>query len=222
MFLIQDVLAPDRVRSLCEALAQAPTYDGKRTAGRSARTVKANRQFDSASPAAAAAADQVLQALQAHDVVREAARPRRWSRVMFSAYDEGMRYGTHVDDAIMAGEPPLRSDLSWTLFLTPPGDYDGGELVIESSAGENAVKLPAGSIVLYPSTELHRVEPVTRGRRLAAVGWIQSLVRDAAQRELLFDLAGARRVLLEHHGPSREADQLQRVASNLLRMWAQP
>lgn len=222
MFLIHDVLDIDDLGAIRSALAAAPAADGRRTAGRAARAVKSNLQFDPASPAVATASKRVLDAMRAHPTVRDAARPRRWSRVLFSAYDPGMHYGTHVDDAIMGGDVPIRSDLAWTLFLSDIADYDGGELVIENTAGENALRLQAGSLLLYAATALHRVEPVTRGRRLAAVGWIQSLVRDAAQRELLFDLAGARRTLFERHGPSRESEQLQRVASNLLRMWAQP
>jgi PKHD-type hydroxylase len=129
-----------------------------------------------------------------------------------------MAYGAHVDDALMRG---VRSDLSLTLFLADPGSYEGGELVVESSAGEQAIKLAAGALVLYPATALHRVEPVRGGVRLAAVGWIRSFVRDAARREVLFDLDRARRRLFERHGKTEEVDLLHKTSANLLRMWAE-
>jgi PKHD-type hydroxylase len=129
-----------------------------------------------------------------------------------------MAYGTHVDDALMGG---MRTDISFTLFLSDPESYDGGELVTESHAGEQPFKLPAGSLVLYPSTTLHRVEPVTRGSRLAAVGWVRSLVRDPARRELLFDLDTARKALFDRDGKSPEFDLLSKCGANLLRMWAE-
>jgi PKHD-type hydroxylase len=132
-----------------------------------------------------------------------------------------MRYGTHVDDALM-GDPPVRSDLSLTLFLSDPASYDGGELIVESTAGDQAFRLPPGSLVLYPSSSLHRVEPVTRGVRRAAVGWVQSLVRDPARRELLFDLDTARRSLFDREGATREFGLLSKTVANLLRMWAEP
>ena len=120
-----------------------------------------------------------------------------------------------------AAQEPIRSDLSFTLFLSPPDAYDGGELVIEGSAGEQAFKLPAGGLVLYPSSTLHRVAPVTRGERLAAVSWVQSQVRDPACREILFDLDTARRTLFQREGKSREFDLLSKSLANLLRLWAE-
>ncbi len=138
--------------------------------------------------------------------------------LMFSRYEPGMRYGLHVDDAIMGG---MRSDVAFTLFLSEPESYDGGELMIDSAAGEDAIKLAPGALVAYPATSLHRVAEVTRGARLAAVGWARSFVRDAAQRELLFDLDTARRTLFAQHGPSREFELMSKSLTNLLRMWAE-
>jgi PKHD-type hydroxylase len=129
-----------------------------------------------------------------------------------------MEYGSHVDDAVMGSTDPIRSDVSFTLFLNPPDAYDGGELVIESTAGEQAFKLPAGGLVLYPSSTLHRVVPVTR---LAAVSWVQSQIRDPGCREILFDLDTARRTLFEREGKSREFDLLSKSLANLLRLWAE-
>jgi PKHD-type hydroxylase len=132
-----------------------------------------------------------------------------------------MSFGAHVDNAVM-GEDHLRSDVSVTVFIADPEAYDGGELVIETSGGEESFKLPAGAAVVYPSTTLHRVAEVTRGTREVAVTWVQSLVRSAERRELLFDLERALRALFEREGKSAEFDLLHKVASNLRRMWVEP
>jgi PKHD-type hydroxylase len=137
---------------------------------------------------------------------------------MFSRYDPGMRYGAHVDDAIMHG---MRADVAFTLFVSDQQSYDGGELVLDTAAGEDAIKLPAGALVAYPATSLHRVAEVTRGTRLAAVGWARSFVRDPAQRELLFDLDTARRKLFAQQGSTAEFDLLSKSLANLMRMWAE-
>ena len=129
-----------------------------------------------------------------------------------------MHYGSHVDDALMGG---MRTNVSFTLFLSDPKSYDGGALAIESTSGEESFKLAAGSLVAYPSTSLHRVTAVTRGARLAAVGWARSFIRDPARRELLFDLDTARRQLFARDGKSAEFDLVSRSLANLLRMWAE-
>jgi PKHD-type hydroxylase len=169
--------------------------DGARTAGWHARLVKANLQAASGDAAAELLRRQVMQRLESHALFQLAVRPRRAAPLLINRHDTGHGYGAHVDDALM-GE--LRSDVSFTLFLSAPEDYDGGALVIDATAGEQSFKLAAGSLLLYPSTALHRVDAVTRGTRFAAVGWAQSLVRDPARRELLFDLETARRALFEH------------------------
>ena len=137
---------------------------------------------------------------------------------MFSRYEPGMHYGSHVDDALMQG---MRTDVSFTLFLSDPASYDGGELVIESASGEDAVKLAAGALVAYPSTALHHVAEVTRGARLAAVGWARSYIRDGARRELLFDLDTARRQCSRARARRAEYDLVSKSLANLLRMWAE-
>jgi PKHD-type hydroxylase len=147
-----------------------------------------------------------------------ATRPKAIIGPLFSRYQPGHAYGPHVDDALLGG---VRSDVSFTLFLSPPDSYDGGELIIDTPAGEEAFKLGAGSVVTYPATALHRVAPVTRGERLAGAGWVRSYIRDAGQRELLFDLDTARRRLFDREGKTAEADLLAKCAANLMRMWCE-
>jgi PKHD-type hydroxylase len=154
--------------------------------------------------------------IRGHEVFALAVRPKTLTTVMFSAYEPGMRYGSHVDDALMQG---MRTDVSFTLFLSEPASYDGGELVIESAAGEEDVKLEAGSLVAYPSTALHHVNEVTRGTRLAAVGWARSYIRDSTRRELLLDLDTARRQMFARDGKSADYDLVSKSLANLLRMW---
>jgi len=133
-----------------------------------------------------------------------------------------MSYGSHVDDAIMGSARDFRTDVSFTVFLNDAADYDGGELVVETTGGETEYKLDAGAAIVYPSTSLHRVAPLTRGRREVAVGWAQSLVRDAGRREILFDLEAARREIFREQGKTRSFDLLSKSYSNLLRLWAEP
>jgi PKHD-type hydroxylase len=136
---------------------------------------------------------------------------------MISRYKPGKQYGTHIDDALMGG---LRTDVSFTLFLAEPESYEGGALVVESAAGEQEFKLAAGSMIVYPSTALHRVEAVAKGERLAAVGWARSFIRGSEQREILFDLENARRDIFDLHGKTPAFDLLSKCSANLLRMWA--
>jgi PKHD-type hydroxylase len=189
--------------------------DGKKTAGRFVRDIKANDQA-AASPERDALLTMVEQAVRNNPVFRAAARPKALTPLMLSRYRAGQTYGLHVDDAMMQG---LRSDLSFTLFLADPTTYDGGALIIEDSLESREIKLAAGDMILYPTTTLHRVEPVTRGTRLAVVGWVQSLLRDSAQREMLFDLDQACEAVFAQQGKSPLLDKLSKTRSNLLRMW---
>ena len=190
--------------------------DGRTTAGWAARLVKDNEQAEP---------DDRLEALRQRieeqildsELFQIAARPKALTPLLISRYGAGKQYGTHVDDALMRG---MRTDLSFTLFLADPKSYDGGELVVESSAGEQAFKLGAGSMILYPTTTLHRVDPVTRGMRVAAFGWVRSFVRSAERREILFDLETARRDLFEREGKTQAFDLMSKCNANLLRMWA--
>lgn len=221
ILVIANVLSEPDLQESKLALASASFVSGRETAGWHAALVKDNVQADPDSPAVRALQMRIDTVLRSNALFELAARPRATAPLLFSRYTSGMAYGSHVDDAVMGREPPLRSDVSFTLFLSAPGDYVGGELVIESSAGEQSFKPQAGSLVLYPSSSLHRVEPVRGGTRLAAVSWVQSLVRDPAQRELLFTLDTARRSLFEREGKSREFDQLSLCLANLTRMWAE-
>jgi PKHD-type hydroxylase len=214
---IANLLDPPTLAGLQEALADPALFvDGRRTAGWHAREVKRNLQARRGGVVDRALA-QIEAALLAHEVFVAAARPKAIVRLLISRYEPGMTYGTHVDDALMGG---VRTDLSFTLFLSDPESYQGGALVMDDAYGEREVKLPAGELILYASTTLHRVEPVTSGVRLAAVGWVRSFVRDGAQRELLFDLDTARRALFKREGKSQEFDLMSKSLANLMRLWA--
>lgn len=199
-------------------VAQSVFVDGKRTAGWHAKHVKNNLQAKPNQKVVEAMAARVSEALMANEVFRLAARPRQISPLLFSRYTEGMSYGSHVDAAFMSG---LRTDLSFTVFLSRPEDCEGGELVLDLPHGEQQFKLDAGDMVVYPSTTLHRVAPVASGQRLVCVGWVQSMVRREDQRELLFDLETAQLALFAKEGKSPEFDVLSKSVSNLLRMWAE-
>jgi PKHD-type hydroxylase len=205
------------VRSLTQALEWGP---GAATAGWHAREVKNNTQAI-AGPVLDRVRAAVTGALEKNDIVRAMALPRRIFPPLISKSGQGEGYGTHVDDALIGGTLALRSDLSVTVFLSGPDTYEGGELVVEGLAGEDAAKFAAGDAVLYPSTTLHRVEPVTAGERLVAVTWIESRVRDAGRREILFDLDRARRAIFERDGKGATFDLVTKSYSNLLRRWAE-
>jgi PKHD-type hydroxylase len=221
--VLEAVLAAEDVARVQAGLAAAPWTDGRKTAGAAAQQVKANQQAQADDPGVAALERFVLEALRRHPLFEIAARPASVSRVMFSRYAPGMEYGAHTDDALMG--PPdarLRTDLAFTIFLAAREAYAGGELVIESALGEQAVKLAAGDAMLYPAGSIHRVAPVESGERLAAVGWVQSLVADAAQREILFDLSVARTRLAGAGVAREDLLGIDKAISNLLRQWARP
>lgn len=220
MIILAAVLNPDDVRRVRDGLAAAPFRSGRATAGAAARKVKDNAQAAADDPKVAALGRFVRDALARHPAVRGYVRPARWSSVMFSRYAPGQSYGLHTDDATMRAEDggPLRSDLSFTLFLSDADAYDGGSLLLDGLDGERELRPEAGSAVIYATGQLHRVTPVTRGERLAAVGWIQSFVRRPDQRELLFDLERVRAGVPDGDGRLL----LDKSIGNLLRMWAEP
>lgn len=216
MFLaIDSLLTPAEVTAIGAEAESLQFQDGKVTAGPYAREVKANDQAV-ASPERDAIFAKVEQALRGNDLFNLFARPRALSGFILSRYRQGQTYGLHVDDALMGG---IRTDLSFTLFLSDEASYVGGALVSEDTLESRAIRLPAGSLILYPSGTLHRVDPITSGTRLAVVGWVQSWVRSVAEREILFDLDRALR-LTHPAGKSELADLLAKSRSNLLRMWA--
>jgi PKHD-type hydroxylase len=216
--MIADVLSADEVKTVRAALEGARFIDGRETAGFAARTVKHNRQAAGDDRSLETVRKLVAARVLEHELFRLAVRPKMLSPLLFSRYEASMHYGNHIDDALMAG---MRADVAFTLFLSEPDSYDGGELVIENSAGEDTVKLASGSLVAYPATTLHRVAEVRRGVRLAAVGWARSFIRDPAQRELLFDLDTARREMFARGGKSAEFDIVSKSLANLIRMWAE-
>jgi PKHD-type hydroxylase len=216
--VISDVLSATEIRTVADTLEHARFVDGRATAGFAARLVKNNRQAESSDRALETIRKLVAERILGNDVFRMAVRPKALSELLFSRYEPGMHYGSHVDDALMDG---MRTDVAFTVFLCDPKGYDGGELTIESAAGEDTFKLDAGSLVAYPATSLHRVSDVTRGQRLVAVGWARSLIRDPARRELLFDLDTARRQLFAREGKSPEFDLLAKSFANLMRMWVE-
>ena len=216
--VIGNVLAVEEVGTVVAALKRARFVDGRLTAGFAARAVKNNRQAAGSDRSLETIRKLVAARLLGNEIFCLAVRPKALSALLFSRYEKSMHYGSHVDDALIDG---MRTDVSFTLFLSDADAYDGGELVIESAAGEETFKLAAGSLVAYPATTLHRVAAVTRGVRLAAAGWARSFVRDGAQRELLFDLDTARRQLFAREGKSPEFDLIAKSFANLMRMWAQ-
>ena len=218
MFIvIGDVLDRHEVAALREAASRIPFEDGKATAGRYARGVKHNLQARF-SKELEAILEKVRGKLDGNEVFRSAARPRKYARLLLSRYTPGMEYGLHVDDPVMNGS---RTDLSFTLFLSEPADYGGGGLAVSDAIEERVFRLEEGDMILYPTSALHRVEPVTRGERLAVVGWVTSWVRDPARREVLFDLDEATRAIFEAIGKTPAFDRLFKAKSNLYRMWAE-
>jgi PKHD-type hydroxylase len=218
---IDNVLKPEELEHILLTLKEAEFVDGKLTAGTYAKTVKENRQLKGDTDAAKEVRAIVNQALERNLLFQVAVRPKSMRPLLFSRYEPGISYGVHADNALMGSQLFTRSDVSLTLFLSTPETYCGGELAIDTSLGEQLFKLPAGSMILYPSTFLHRVTEVTEGIRLVAVTWVQSIVRDAHEREILFDLDTVRRAMFDKYGKTLEFDLLCKTHANLLRKWAE-
>jgi PKHD-type hydroxylase len=202
----------------------APWTDGRVTAGHQGVHVKQNQQIAEGSPLALELGDRVLAALERHPLFISATLPNRVYPPMFNRYQGGMHFGSHVDGSVRlvpGSGAKFRTDVSATLFLAPPESYDGGELLIEDTYGTQSVKLAAGDMVIYPASSLHRVTPVTRGARLACFFWIQSMVRDDAQRALLFDLDNAIQRLTATNADESARIHLTGCYHNLLRMWSE-
>lgn len=225
---IPEVLAPVRLAEIRALLASADWIDGRATVGAQGAQVKRNRQLADASPLRKELGDAVLAALAASPLFHAATLPARILPPRFNRYEGGGEYGVHVDGAVMGlagsdGQPAmqLRSDISCTLFLAEPTEYEGGELIISDTYGEHEVKLPAGDLIVYPSSSLHRVAPVTRGVRLASFFWVQSLVRDGEQRRMLLELDASIQSLTASGAGRDDLLRLTNLYHNLLRRWAQ-
>lgn len=224
LLCIPSVLTPEEVADFRARLAEADWADGNATAGEQSRLVKKNRQLPETSPVARELGDRIIDALGRSPLFVSAALPLRTFPPLFNRYGEGEGFGTHIDNAIRpvrGTHTRVRTDLSATLFLSAPDEYDGGELIIEGPFGGQSVKLNAGDMVLYPGSSLHQVTPVTRGERIASFFWIQSMVRSDADRALLFDLDQA---IQEQARRSGQGDpltvQLTGVYHNLIRRFA--
>jgi PKHD-type hydroxylase len=217
------VLSHAQVTQMREALNSAHWTDGRETVGPQGAQVKQNQQLPNASPLRAELGKIVLVALAQQPLYHSATLPLRTLHPRFNRYEGGGQYGFHVDGAVM-GLPAggqLRSDISCTLFLSEPDDYDGGELIVSDTYGEHEIKLPAGDLIVYPSSSLHRVQPVTRGSRLAAFFWVQSMIRDDARRRMLFELDTSVQTLTRSGADANALLTLTGIYHNLLRQWAE-
>lgn len=222
--IIENVLDASEVQTMRDRLDAAEWIDGKASAGSVSHSVKRNLQLEQGSPTAIALGNHILRLLGRHPTFISAALPQKIYPPMFNNYAGGGTYGAHVDSAIMhvdASNMTVRTDLSATLFLTDPEDYDGGELVIETSYGAQSVKLAAGDLVLYPASSLHQVTPVTRGARISSFFWIQSMIQDGARREMLYDLDQTIQDLRpDHDAEDLRLNALTGIYHNLVRQWA--
>lgn len=225
---IPQILAKHEVTDLRARLDTADWTDGRETVGAQGAQVKRNLQLPDASPLRHELGQTVLKALARSPLYFAAALPLHTLTPRFNRYQGGGEYGFHVDGAVMSANadptrptPTLRTDLSCTLFLSDPADYDGGELIISDTYGEHEVKLPAGDMIVYPSSSLHRVAPVTRGARIASFFWVQSLIREPSRRQLLFELDASIQTLTQSGADRAALLRLTNVYHNLLREWCQ-
>jgi PKHD-type hydroxylase len=224
MLHIPNVLTPEQVARCRDVMIKAEWVDGNVTAGHQSRKVKHNLQLPEDSEAAEQLGKMVLNALYTQPLFTSAVLPRQIFPPLFNRYDAGMVFGAHVDNAIRSHPKHpvrIRTDISATLFISAPEDYDGGELTVEDTYGSHSVKLPAGDLVIYPATSLHTVTPITRGSRIASFFWVQSLIRDVSQRALLFDLDMSIIQLTRDHPDHPALVNLTACYHNLLRQWAE-
>ena len=217
---IPDILDSTQLAAVRSVLHQSKFIDGKLSAGDNARIQKTNEELAATEDQLDALNSVVMTRLVQQPIYLNSALPAKISLPIYARYTSGMSYGPHIDDPVMGGTSRYRSDISITIFLSNPEDYDGGELCIETDFGNSEIKLPAGHAVLYPSSSRHAVNPVTRGERLVAIAWVQSMVRNAEQRRILFQLSQAREQLKSQ---SQRAiyQQIDDSYVNLVRMWAE-
>ena len=219
MLAIPQVLDDDELKIIQTTLVDADFADGQFTAGFRAKRVKHNQQLKRNTPDRDKLNQLIIQALNRNVVFQRAVIPNRIHTPLFSRYRSGMDYGWHVDDALMNKPETIRTDVSITLFLTDAEAYEGGELVVRGALGEQMIKLDRGDAIVYPASTLHRVAPVTRGERCVAVTWAQSVIRDSARREVIFELDRVRRAMHTNLPDLEETDVAHKVYANLLRMW---
>jgi len=222
IYHLKQVLTPDELSQLREIAARVRWDDGRKTAGAIAAPHKRNTEAPHDTREAQAAAEITMRAIRRHPKFFSAALPAIMSPPMMNRYTEGMDYGDHCDAAIMGGGTPMRADVSATLFISEPEDYDGGELVTDVTPGGYAAKLPAGDLILYQANTVHHVAKVTRGTRLAMIFWAQSMIRDAQQRALLYSMFQTLETLERPLAGTPELTQLYTYYYNLIRMWATP
>lgn len=222
LLVIPAVLDARKLAQVRTLLDQGQFIDGRLSAGKTARRVKYNEELQSDARHMEQLNSLVMGSLVQHPLYQAGAMPYRVATAYYARYTRGMSYGDHIDDPVMG--PPgnqYRSDVSTTVFLNAPDEYQGGELVIRTSYGEQALKLPAGDAVIYPSSSLHHINAITAGERLVAVTWTQSMLRDPQQRELLFGLYQAREELLQSQAGSETATRVDHAYVNLVRMWSE-
>ncbi|MFA7388026.1 MAG: Fe2+-dependent dioxygenase [Thiohalobacteraceae bacterium] len=221
LLTISGVIPPPQLQRVRQLLQRGQFKDGKLSAGKEAKRVKDNQELVQEPDLYSALNNLVMGCLVQHPLYQQAVLPRRVAAPYYARYTAGMQYGDHIDDPVMgAGAEQYRSDVSTTVFLCDRTEYDGGELVVRSTFGDQCIKLDAGDAVVYPSSSVHRINEVTRGERLVAVTWAQSLVRDSGKRELLHQLGQAREKLLQEQPEAEETAWISNSYANLVRMWS--
>ena len=218
--VIEGLLSKEQVRTVAGRLLGTQFVDGSMSGGPLGKDIKKNTQMSPQSPEYRELSQLVLTALKQNSKVAVEAMPRRILSPIFASYTEGQKYGDHIDAALMGPYPGMRTDLSITIFLNGPDAYEGGELVLQTPFGEQIYKQAPGDAVLYPTHYLHRVNPVTKGRRMAIITWMESMIRDPARREVLGDLAAVMDQLVETGGDSKLMGRVEKARLNLMRMWA--
>lgn len=221
LLTLTDVLDHDQLQSLWALMAQSELVDGRLSAGKAAERVKQNQEVAQQAPQLGRMSQIVVGSLIRHPRFRNATLFHRVAAPFFARYGVGMAYGAHVDDPVMGTGERYRSDISVTLFLNDPASYDGGELAIETPFGTQQIKGEAGSAVIYPSSSLHQILEVTRGERLVAVTWVQSLIREESRRQLLYELGEAREMMMAERPDAPETAKVGVAYTNLVRMWAE-
>ncbi len=218
--IINNVLSAEQISRLKQTIAQGEFYCGKQTAGWHAQGVKHNLQWQAAAEVNEQLQLNLLQQLTQHPQFSALTYAKKMMPFIVSQSADNGGYGNHIDDALMHGEQMVRTDISCTIFLSEPEDYEGGELVMSLGGVELPYKLNAGDAIIYPSTTLHRVNPVSQGQRLVALTWIESFVAGCEQREMLYDLDCARKAIMQQHGKNQEFDLITKTHANLLRRWS--